>query len=220
MKFDKEWSLITLLAIVLLYLGCIISMKAEADTSVGLGWSQYTDQVQPTYHGKIKWGPEGSPLYVWGAYENMDIRILGQGVSDTPVFSLGGGVKKDFGDFWVFLEAGYAHLEHDPKPVIVQEVAYTDLVATHAVGGRRIPTRDPYTGYDSDWTTTGGITAGFGIGYTIGPHLSLTGGYRVLFVEEFIEIVDPVIEAKTGGSWRDTRARDMSAFEVTLHYTF
>ena len=167
---------------------------------------------------------EEHPFYVYGQNETPNIRMLGQGIGDSSIYSLGVGARKYWGVFFVFGEVGYGVIDQGANRTIQQEIVYTELVLRHNVEFRPIPVY-PQGNYDQDsyetvWELDDGLLGAIGIGYQLGDHVSLTGAYRPFYVKEHIELYDAEKRKNGGGWWQETRSLDLSAFEFRVEYKF
>ena len=193
--------------------------------TLGIVHSQYIDQSLPEFNFKLQVAHEDSPVYLWTGYENVGIRMLGQEIARTAIFSLGVGAEKDIGDFFVFGEIGYGLLKSSVNKVRQQEVIYTELVSRHNVFNRPVPLdlRGPYDqdSYETIWEIHEGFLGKLGVGYHFGSHVNVTLAYRPFFVREHIEIWDE--ERRNAGKpgwWQESRNRNLSSIELGLSYEF
>ncbi len=194
--------------------------------SVALGYSQYTDEEgpEPEVHYKIEVGHEESPLYAFGGYEQLDVRMLGQAIGELDIFSVGLGARKNIGDFFVYGELGYGVLDNSPVDKIQQEIVYTELVGRHNVEFRPIPVypQGPYDqeSYETVYEVDDGILGAIGVGYQPTEHLSFTIAYRPFYVREHMEIYDEERRARGGGWWQESRSLDLSSWQLSTRWTF
>ncbi len=200
------------------------SLAAALAITVGLAHSQYVDQATPGFSLKLEVAHEDSPVYLWAGYEIMGIRMLGQEVSKTGIFSVGLGARKNVGDFFVFGEIGFGALDNVVDHGRQQEVVYTELVSRHNVYNRPVPLslKGPYdqTSYETLWELKEGPLGRVGGGYQFGPHLSATVSFRPFFVKEHIELWDEDKRGAGGGWWQESRTRNLSSWEFGVRYTF
>jgi hypothetical protein len=192
--------------------------------TVGLNHSQYLDQSYPEQTFKVSLEHEDYPVYVWGGYEELGIRILGQGIGDSSISSVGLGARKTIGDFFVFGEVGYGFIDEGANHTIQQEIVYTTLVHNHESEWRPVPVNvtRPYdqSTYETSWELEDGIMGRLGVGYELGKDFKVTLAYRPFFVKEFIQMWDVERRAAGRGWWQEGRNRDLSSFEVGISYTF
>lgn len=195
--------------------------------SLALGWQQYTEDgpysIEPEPSLRVQVGHEESPLYVWGQYEEATVRILGQGVGDSSITSVGLGARKSIGEFFVFGELGYGMVDEGNNKKIQQEVVYTDLLLNHRVDFRPPPVY-PQNDYDQDsyetlWELDDGLLGEVGVGYQKGDW-SASVGYRPFYVREHVELWDEEQRAAGGGWWQESRSRDLSSWRFSVSYTF
>lgn len=196
--------------------------------SLSLGTSLYTEDApyasEPEYHLGLRVGHEETPLYLWGQYEDLSVRILGQGVGDSSIASFGLGARKSIGDFFVFGEIGYGVIDEGANKTIQQEVVYTDLLMNHRVDGRPAPVllENDYDqdSYDTVWELDDGFLGAVGVGYQYGP-VSLSVAYRPFYAREHIELRDEDWRELTGGGWwQESRSRDLSSWQLSVGWTF
>ena len=195
--------------------------------AISLGYQQYTDEEGPTPEPlfRVSVRPEDKPYYLWGQYEELKTRILGQPVGDTDIVSIGIGARKNLDDFFVFAELGYGFVDEGARETIQQEIIYTDLLRNHRVDGRPAPvylTNDyDQDSYDTVWELHGGLLGEVGVGYMVSDNLSLTASYRPFYVKEHIELRDPDWMAENGmGYWQETRSRDFSSISFRVGWEF
>jgi hypothetical protein len=186
--------------------------------TVALGHSTYLEKSNPEPHFKVELSKEDSPTYLWGQYEELSIRTLGQGLGDSSIFSFGIGARKTMGDFFVFGELGYGFIDEGAKDIIVHEVVYTELVRNHNVYRRPVPV-DPKD-YESVWEVDDGFLGSVGAGYEWANDWSATVSWRPFVATEHIEIYDVERKENGKGYWQETRGRDLSSFQMTIRYTF
>jgi hypothetical protein len=192
----------------------------EPLAEVGIGQSVYSDDSGDDFHYTVKLGEKDFPVYLVGGYEQPVIRMTGQRIAETDVWSVGVGARKSFNDFYVFAEAGLAYIEEDTYDTTVHEAAYTDLVGTHAVGGRVIPVDNPYRGYEASYEAKNGPFWELGVGYQLWDHVALTASYRGLVVDQHYAIWDQERRDNGGGWWEETNSLDLSSFKATILVTY
>ena len=194
--------------------------------SVALGYSQYTGDEAPTAEPsfRVQVGSQEKPYYAFGGFESFTPRLLGQGVADVDLFSVGVGARKSHGDFFGFLELGYGVVDEDPNMLIQQEVVHTALVQRHATPNTPPPVRytQPYCldCYRTSYELDGGLFGELGVGYQHTENVSLTASYRAFYVDEHMELWDEENRANGGGWWQETRSRDLSSFQLRFVYQF
>jgi hypothetical protein len=195
--------------------------------SIALGTNQYTDEKGPPPEPafSVQVGHEESPIYAFAGYEVIDVRMLGQGIGDTSVFSLGIGAKHKFGNgFHVFGELGWGFTDQSPNMIIQQEIVYTELVGRHNVYNRPVPLdlTGPYDqdSYETVWEVEDDFLGAIGGGYEWDNGVFISGAYRPFYVREHIEVYDQERRDNGGGWWQETRSLDLSAFQLRVGYTF
>ena len=174
------------------------------------------DTLEPTYALNFKAGNE---VYVWGSFEEQDIRILGQGITDANIYSGGVGARYDLDNFFGFIEVGYAINDEVTNREIAREIIYTALVNNHSV--RPIPSGDPENDPDAKvmYELGDGYVGRVGVGYSY-KHINVTAAYRFFGVREHYELWSQVNRDKGLGWWQESHGRDLSAFEIGLSWTF
>lgn len=202
-----------------------MSILSGLALAVGIGATQYTDTATPEHHYRLEVTKEDTPFYIHATYEDMKVRMLGQPIGDTKIFTSGLGIRQKMTDgfFWHF-ELGFAYLDEGERDVIRQEVVYTELVGRHNVEFRPIPVY-PENDYDQDsyvavWQVDNGWSGALGVGYEFNPHVSVSLNYRILNLKEHIEIYDEEQRANGGGWWQETRSRDLNAWQFNVMYKF
>jgi len=226
-----------------MYTKILMAMVFLCSSSAFADWSDmeyeiggYTASYEgSTFGTQLKIGNEKWPVYVWAGYEGLETRILGQGVSDVDILSVGIGAEHKWGEFSVFINAGYAMMDYSVKQGIVDEIVYTQLVNHHNTGDERpVPAADPtrpygYGGQDTkyhpdDARTSYEIDDEFigriGIGYQVFKHVKLTASYRYLTPKETIKLWDVKQVERGGGWWQESNERDLSAWEIGIYATF
>jgi hypothetical protein len=192
--------------------------------TVGLNNSQYLDQSDPEASFKVSLAHEAAPLYLWGGFEEVGVRILGQPVADTEVLSVGVGARKTIGDFFVFGEVGYGFLNSEANLMVQQEVVFTELVHNHESESRPVPVtvngNYDQASYETSWDLKDGVMGRLGVGFKVTEGLSLEFSYRPFFVKEHIELWDEERREAGGGWWEESRNRNLSSFELGISYTF
>ena len=195
--------------------------------AISLGYSQYTDEKgsTPEPHFRVAVGHEESPLYAWGQYEDLKVRMLGQPLGKSSITSVGIGARKFFGDFFGFAEVGYGVIDEGAQDIIQQEIIYTELLMRHRVDGRPAPViltnNYDQDSYDTVWELDNGLLGEVGVGYAPNEHWRFTLSYRPFYVKEHIELEDPDWrEATGGGYWQETRSRDLSSISLRIGWEF
>ena len=185
--------------------------------SLGITANSY-DTLEPSYSYQVKAGNE---IYGWASYEDQTVRLLGQGVAESDIYSFGVGFKHEIKRFFGFIEAGYAITSDTDNDTIRDEIVYTTLVRNHHVKGRPVPAGDP--GCDPDARTSYELGNGFigrvGVGYSI-KALKVTAAYRFMSVDEHYELWSQTNRDAGKGWWQESRGRDLSAFELGLWWEF
>jgi hypothetical protein len=192
--------------------------------TVGLNNSMYTDQSEPEYTYKVSLAHDALPVYIWGGYEELSIRTLGQALGDSSIIGVGLGAKKSIGDFYIFGEIGYGIVDQNENLQIQQEMVYTELVHNHESEYRPVPVTVNHN-YDQDsyetlWEVDNGVMGRLGVGYELVGGLNVTLAYRPFYVKERMELWDEARRASEGGWWQESRTRNLSSFEVGIAYEF
>ena len=155
-------------------------------------------------------------VYVFGTTEDMNHRMIGQGVSHGDVATAGLGFQYEFNDkFAVFIEAGKFFLDLDTSPSTLDEISLTYLVKRHEFDERPAPfdkcgtiyplcTRGASIEYDDDWVGRVGLK------FRPLPYVSISAGYRFMETHVYLKSWDK----NTGRSWEENISEDLGAFEV------
>ena len=203
-------------------------MLQSITLSLLAGTSLYTEDApysaEPEYHLGFTLAHEDTPLYLWGQYEDLSVRILGQGVGDSSIASFGIGARKSFGPYFVFGQIGYGMIDEGANEGIQQEIVYTDLLLNHRVDGRPAPVllENDYdqSSYDTVWELEDGFLGSLGVGYQWN-NVGLSVAYRPFYVKEHVELRDEDWRELTGGGWwQETRSRDLSSWQFNISYSF
>ena len=160
----------------------------------------------------------GDNLYIYGQYEAPEIRVVGQGLSDSEIYSVGLGARKDLGDFFIFGEFGYGYIENDIAPQVEQEVVYTHLVSRHNVYNRPVPVDQ--SDFNTSYDLSGGLLGAIGAGWQVTPHVDFSVAYRAFYGKERYKLWSPSVVAKCDCWWQETNSRDLSSFEFRISYNF
>jgi len=165
------------------------------------------------------------PLYLWGSYGNQSISLLGQSIADSSTAAAGIGFEyRALPQLSLFLETGYAWHSLDARPVIQQEVVYTQLVRRHHVAHRPIPVDvpGPYVqdSYATEFKVDGGPMARFGVTWHMTDNVKLDLAYRHMPIDTYIAMYDPDWRAAGRGWWEERDVIDASAVELRLGWRF
>ena len=212
----------------------IFSIPAFADMEYEAGG--YMAAFEGSSYGlQLKVGNDNWPVYGWAGYEGLETRMLGQGVADIEMYTVGIGAEHHWDEFSVFIEGGYAFMDYYGKQNIIDEVVYTHLVTNHNVSETRpVPAADPTRPYGygdqdpkyhpdntrSSYDIEDEFIGRIGVGYQISKHLKMTASYRFLTPRERIMISDTEQVARGGGWWQESYARDLSSWEMGFFLTF
>ena len=215
------WFFVSMAALI----SCAVATNALADFSgaVGVQQSFYTEESSPEWSFGGKLGHTSVPVYAWAGYEAPRLRMLGQPMADSDIFSAGLGVEKGVAHgVSVFLEGGYSFISLDKNENVVDEVSYSQLAQNHAVGGRVPPVCAYNPGcYEYSYDVDDGFVARIGAAWALSEHLSVTGAYKWTYLDQEITIFDPERRYEgDGGYWREDNTADLSAFELGIWYTF
>jgi hypothetical protein len=191
---------------------------------LGVQQSLYTEEsgTELSFGGKI--GHSRLPVYLWGSYENPSVKILGQPMGDTEMFSVGIGSSREIAEgLSLFVETGYVFPSISQNVEVVDEVVYTWLVNRHSAGGNRnVPVPCAYNPgcYDASYEIEAGVTAKIGASWKIMKHLSLSAAYKWTYLNQEMILSNEKVLDRTEGYWREDETLNMSAFEVGIWYTF
>jgi hypothetical protein len=209
----------------------ILAGLTGLDLAVGKVYSQYSDTAKSEHEWAIKVGLDEFPVYIFAGYEEPGSSVLGQDLGANEIVSVGLGARFHLVEnVRVFIEFGYASVDHTSNPEIVDEVAYSYLVKQHAAVGqnargqwtsRRVPVSGgPYDDYDTEYSLDDGFLGRIGVGYNLHNNIMVTASYKVLVVDEYIALKDQEVIQNTGGWWEEHNTRDFNAFEIGLFLTY
>ena len=193
--------------------------------TTGVAYSSYVDQENPEPSFKIAVSHEEYPVYLWGSYENLKFRLLGQPMGKGSIIGAGVGVQKDFGKMYAFMEIGYGMIDEGAQLTIQQETVFTELVGRHSSDSRPVPVyltgNYDQESYGTEWTLDDSIMGRVGVGYHLSSHVDLSIAYRPFFSKEYIRLFDEEWMADNGGGWwQESRSKDLSSIEFTIQYNF
>jgi hypothetical protein len=192
------------------------SLLTAAAFSVALGQSIYTDNDSSTdLNVAIRAGVEN--VYFVAGWEQPKLKVLGQPVADSDMYTFGLGARKRVDLFSFFLEAGVLWTDEEPQSHIVHEVIYTHLVGNHDVHGRTVPV-DPRN-YDATYELDDGLFMRVGVGYHFSDNVAVTASYRASQVDTEVTIRDRDW-TEGQGYWREDTTTDLGAFEVAIRWEF
>lgn len=170
--------------------------------------------TEPAYKANIGY----KNVYVWGSYQEQDIRMLGQGMGESSLLGVGLGVTESWGDWSVFLEGGWGMIDYTPDHQVVDEVSYTHLLNRHRNDGRTVPFKQCYNASDCNREYVNEYEDAFigriGVAYELMDHISLTVGYRFMRAPQYIAAWDIDRKANGGGYWEERINHDLSAVEL------
>lgn len=188
----------------------------------GANYSIYSDEAKPalSYTGRVGW----KQVYLWGGYEDIQVKMLGQPLGDTTVLAGGLGARHSFTDkFTVYGEVGYGTTDLSVNDHIEGEVVYTKIVGNHRVHGRKVPVSGPFYppyGYESSYEVEGGPVWRIGVTYELLPHVKLNLSYKALKGKEEYAIWDEERRNAGRGYWREDSTHDFSAFEGGIVFSW
>ena len=155
-------------------------------------------------------------VYAFGTTEDMNHRMLGQGLSHGDVATAGLGFQYEFNDkFAVFIEAGKFFLDLETSPSTLDEISLTYLIKRHEFDERPAPfdkcgtiypacRRGASIEYDDDWVGRVGLK------FRPLPYVSISAGYR--FMESHVYLKS--WNKDTGKLWEENISEDLGAFEI------
>lgn len=166
-------------------------------------------------------------FYAAARYESPKIKMLGQPLGDSDLYSLGFGVRIPLVDgLELTAEVGYAYIDDSIHQEIQDEIVYTKLVRDHFVPNRPIPLVD-LDDYRTSYEVDHGPYIRLGISYRLYDHAELQFGYRIMQLDQEYTLrdTDPAaLQLKYGaygeGYWRQDTQLDLSAFEVGVMWKF
>jgi hypothetical protein len=209
----------------------ILAGLTGLDLAVGKVYSQYSDTAKSDAEWALKVGLDEFPVYIFAGYEEPGSSVLGQDLGANEIVSVGLGARFQWKpNVRVFIEFGYASVDHKAYPETVDEVAYSYLVKQHAAVGqnangdwtsRRIPVSgNAYGEYDTEYSLDDGFLGRIGVGYNLHNNIMVTASYKVLVIDEYIALKDQEVIQDTGGWWEEHNTRDFNAFEIGLFLTY
>lgn len=210
----------------LILLVTVLAMPAKAapdlsDVFVEVGTYQtiYTEDSNAEWGFKLNSGTEGFPIYATVGWDQPRVKMLGQPVADTEIFSFGFGAKKAFGDLSLFTEAGWAWVDPDINKDVREEIVYTQLLLNHNVEGRSPPFGSRMSEYQTSYKMDDAPFLRVGIDYRVHEHAKVFASYRVLYSPT--EMTARSSDWQEGqGYWREDETYNLSAFEVGVLLTF
>ena len=215
------------LMVVGFFLGFLLCAGARSEGlegALGVQQSIYTDGSgdELSFGGKL--GHSRVPVYLWAGYEAPSVKLLGQPMGDTDIFSVGLGASQEVVEgLSLFVEAGYSSMDLETNPYVIQEVTYSFLVGRHAQGDVKIPVDFCYpsqgTCYDHAYEVDDGFTARVGGEWQVTEHIAVTASYKFSYFDQEMYIRKPSWE-EGDGYWREDETLDLSAFEVGLWFTW
>lgn len=163
-----------------------------------------------TYESTIRTEPGvqvslGYPVYVFGAYESPDLKIVGQHIPST-VWGVGLGYSVELTDnVSIFLEGGYYMPNTNPKDVVEAEVVNRVLRNDHGVPSFRAT--------HFEYELEDGYGGRIGLDLALSKHLSVFAAYRFLKFNENFHMCTvpeacawPAPEGEKHWANRDTRS--------------
>ena len=195
------------------------------DFAIALGFAQYLDTSEPEPTIRLEVAPKESPVYVWGQYEELTTRMVGQRLGNSSITSFGLGVKHHFDKkLYVFGELGYGIVDEGSQDIVQQEVVYTLLVDHHLQPFRPLPVypTGPYDqdSYETLWEVEDSILGSIGIGYQAWDNVAFTVAYRPFYAKETVELWDADSRANGGGWWQESNSRNYSSVEFKIKWSF
>jgi opacity protein-like surface antigen len=189
---------------------------------VGVNQSIYTDESPSEWSFGGQIGHERTPVYLWASYEAPKVKVLGQPMGDTDIFSVGLGASQELVEgLSVFAEGGYSFVDLEANDRVVNEVAYTYLVGRHAVGDRVIPVPCAYGSgcYEDTYEVDNGFVARIGAQWQVTDNVAVRGAYKWAYFDQEITMRRPDWQEGTG-YWREDTTLDLSSFELGVWYVW
>jgi hypothetical protein len=188
---------------------------AETNVEVGVAYATYDSQrvlSEPNLQIRV-----GGRIYLWGGYENPDLKLVGQSIGDVKMLAGGAGFRHQQGPISFFAEFGLFRPDVTTVPIIRNEAVWTQLRNDHGDPGWH-PT---HTVYELEEKYGGRI----GVGYDVTDYLKTTVVYRVLRLDEELDACtgsDPKcgFPVTDGLHWQNRSTLNMSAVELGLFFTF
>jgi hypothetical protein len=188
---------------------------AETKVEVGVAYATYDSQrvlSEPNLQLRL-----GSRVYLWGSYENPDIKLVGQSIGDVKMLAGGLGLRHQQGPLSYFAEFGLFYPEVSTVPLIRDEAVWTQLRNDHGDPGWH----PKHTVYDLEAKYGGRI----GVGYALTESVKATVVYRTLRLDEELDACTgsdarcgyPVTD---GLHWQNRSTLNMSSVELGLFFTF
>jgi opacity protein-like surface antigen len=227
-KCTDNFLLFAIVVAVIMLVSVIASGKARADEwgqfegSVGVNQSIYTDESSSEWSFGGQIGHELTPVYLWTSYEGPRVKILGQPMGDTDLFSVGLGASQELSEgLSVFVEGGYSFVDLASNDSVVDEVVYTYLVDRHGSGERRVPVPCAYNPgcYEGSYEVDDGFMARIGAQWQVADHVAIRGAYKWAYFDQ--EMTMRSLDWQEGqGYWREDNTLNLSSFELGIWYTF
>lgn len=189
------------------------------DLALGVMLSTYSDsRTDVIYKAEIGY----KNAYLWGGYEEPDIRFDGNLVANTHQNSFGIGFRHEIQKFTLYIEAGYTMIDKKLAGDSTHEMVYTELVKNHYVEGRRVPVscKDNYCGgsnkgdYNSSYDIDDAWVGRIGVRYEVMPHVEVSASYKAMKADQEYAIWDDDSNYPVAGYWREDKPFDFSSFEV------
>lgn len=184
----------------------------------GITESIYEDDAGSEMGLHIKGGLTDFPVYLFAGYETPKVRMLGQPLGDSTIWTFGFGGKQKWERLTFFAEFGYAVIDVKTNHDVQEEIIYTDLVDTHHSKFRPIPV-DPRD-YEHSYEIDNALMGRLGISIDLFPHTKLSASARWMEADQEGAIWDPVRRAENRGYWREDTTRNFGAFEIGIFFYF
>ena len=193
--------------------------------AIAMGMNNYQGEEAPAPYFKMEVGHEEKPVYLFGQYEQNKWRMLGQSIGDGYIASAGVGFQHRLSpQLKLFGEVGYGYVDQGPRIKIQQEIIYTELLGRHRVDYRPAPVYPTgnydQNSYETKWEVSDGILGAVGLKYEASNGFNMSVAYRPFMVEEHIEMWDVERRAAGRGYWQETRSKNLSAFQLSIGWTF
>jgi hypothetical protein len=195
---------------------------AEPLVEIGAGQAIYSDNDSSTdwtLQGRV--GHKAFPLYLTAGWDQPKVKVLGQPIADTNIYTFGLGTWYEVGSVSLFVESGLALVDPEIDSGVQQEVVYTYLVGRHNVEGRPVPVDvvNGNEGYTSSYEVDDAPFLRIGAQWQVFEHVAVSASYR------FLEADTEMFIKRSGweegkGYWREDNTANFGAAEVVLWVTF
>ena len=209
--------LVFLMAAWLGFLAMYSAHGAEYDAEIGATYSIFDQHIQTVPGWQVK--AYRNNVYLWGSYESAGFKKLGQNLTDLDMYGAGLGVQYRQDKIGAFLEFGYFRPEINTRPTIQNEVVIQQL-------RNDFGTNSPDFNH-TRYALSNGYGARLGVKFDVSAHLTATGAYRWLNLDESLDAWEggparPIVGQgpDCGCLWQERDTISASAFEFGLFYAF